>query len=100
MEIVLVATIRDAETFVACQRVRIDDLRRSNRVFPLLLHLGVHDEERVVGQVDCDLALFVRHAFSRVGLGEDAADAEFLDCIVVSIRPTFGTAVPVMSSGL
>jgi hypothetical protein len=37
--------------------VRIDSLSRSYRVFPFLLHLGVHDQERIVRQVDANLAL-------------------------------------------
>ncbi len=35
--------------------MRRDRLRRRDAVFPLLLHLGVHDQQRVVRQVDRNL---------------------------------------------
>jgi hypothetical protein len=57
MQTILVKTIRDIQPFILCKWVRIDSLSRSYRVFPFLLHLGVHDQERIVRQVDANLAL-------------------------------------------
>lgn len=54
-----IPSIRDIQPLVPGERVRFDGLCRCDAVFPLLLHLGVHDEEGVVREVNGDLAFFV-----------------------------------------
>ena len=50
-----VIAIRDVDTSVPGDGMRIYDRGWVDGMFPLFLHFGVHDEERVVGEVDGDL---------------------------------------------
>lgn len=88
MQILLVVPIRDIDALVASDRVWVDGLCRRDAVLPLLLHRCVHDQQRVVRQVNRDLALRVsasgigRLLHLLVGGGAvvacyDLADAEF-----------------------
>lgn len=69
-----IVAVRDVDPSVPCNGMRINGCCRRDAVFPFLLHLGVHDKERVVWEVDGDLALGV-FILARVG-GEDPADTE------------------------
>lgn len=57
MEAVAITAVRDINTPVSRDRVRINGRRRRDAVLPLFLHLGVHHQQRVVREVDGDLAL-------------------------------------------
>jgi hypothetical protein len=62
--------------------MRIHSLGWGDRMLPLFLHFGVHDQERVVGQVDGNLALYIRSALWRKRiwffvLGSNASNSEF-----------------------
>lgn len=59
MEVSSVVPIGDIDSPAPCYRVRINCLCWCDGVFPFFLHLSVHDQERVVRQVDGDLALQV-----------------------------------------
>lgn len=59
VELVSIVSVRDVDPPVPRDRVRIDGLRGSDAVLPLLLHLGMHDEQGVVREVDRDLARHV-----------------------------------------
>lgn len=52
-----VVAVRNVDAPVARNRVRVNRLRRRDAVLPLLLHLGVHHQQRVVRQMDRNLAL-------------------------------------------
>lgn len=52
----LVVPVRHVDAPVAGHGVRVDGVCRRDAVLPPLLHLGMHDQQRVVGQVDGDLA--------------------------------------------
>lgn len=81
MELRPVVAVGDVNPRAPGDWVRVNDLRRRDAVLPLLLHLGVHDEQRVVRQVDGDLApgVSVGVADGLTALGvprEDAPHAE------------------------
>lgn len=65
--------------------MRINGLCWRNAVLPLFLHFGVHDEQRVVWKVDCDLAFCIGFflgfllLFGGFFLRNDSADSE-LSC--------------------
>lgn len=67
-----IVPIRHIDPPVPGNRVRLNRRRGRHAVLPRLLHLGVHHEQRVVREVDGDLALGV----VVLVWGEDAADAE------------------------
>lgn len=50
-----VPAVGDVDAFVGSERVRRYCCRGRDAVFPFLLHLRVHHEQRVVRQVNCDL---------------------------------------------
>ena len=54
-----IVAVRDVDASVPSDGVRIDGGRRRDAMLPLLLHLGVHHEQRVMRQVDSDLTLGV-----------------------------------------
>ena len=60
MQIVFVAAIRDVETLVSGDWVRVDGLRWSNRMLPFFLHLSMHDEEAVMWEMNRYLTLSIR----------------------------------------
>jgi hypothetical protein len=53
----LVAAVCDVEPLVARDRMRRNHLRRGNAVFPVLLHISMHHKQRIVREMDSDLAL-------------------------------------------
>lgn len=55
MHVGAVVPVRDVDPLVPRNGVRIDGQRRRDAVLPFLLHLCVHDQQRVVWQVDRDL---------------------------------------------
>src|SRR4051794_10972955 len=74
MKILPIMAISDIDTLVSCYRVGDHSRGGVDTVFPFLLHLCVHYEEGVVGEVDGDGAAFS----GAIGvLGEDSADTEF-----------------------
>lgn len=78
--------VRDVDAPVSGDGVRRDRLRGGDGVFPRLLHVGVHDQEGVMREVDGDLTcqvgvlvlLGVGGAWGEGGRrrGQDAPDAE------------------------
>ena len=60
-----IVSIRDVDAFVSCNRMRVDGRGRVDAVLPLFLHFGVHHQQRVVRQMDRDLAFGIApHAVS------------------------------------
>ena len=45
---VAIVPVSDIDSFVTCNGVRINHRRGVNAMLPLLLHLGVHDQQRIV----------------------------------------------------
>lgn len=60
MHVRSVMTVRDVYSFVSRNRVRVYGKGRRHRVFPFLLHLGVHHQQRIMRQMDRDLPLCIR----------------------------------------
>lgn len=60
VQIIFIEPIRDVQPLVLRQWVWIDSLCRRNRMFPLLLHFSMHNQERVVREMDGYLTLGVR----------------------------------------
>lgn len=82
MQTVLVTTIRDIDPLVLGQRMGVDGLGRRNAMFPLLLHIGMHDQQRIMREMYTNLALGIcqRSIFLAVlvvVLGDNSAHAEF-----------------------
>jgi hypothetical protein len=63
MQIVLEASVRDIDSLPSCNRVRIDALCWRYTVLPLLLHLSMHYQQRVMWKVNCNLSLLVCAVF-------------------------------------
>lgn len=84
MQTLLVVPVGDVDPLVPRDRVRVDGRGGRDAVLPLLLHRGVHDQQRVVRQVDGELALGVGASLVVVVVaalvvmvaGDDLADAE------------------------
>lgn len=70
----LVVAVRDVDAPVAGHGVRVDGMGWRDAVLPGFLHLGVHDQQRVVRQVDGDLARGV--GIGVPVLGHDPPDAK------------------------
>lgn len=63
MQIILEASVRDIDSLSSCNRVRVDALRWRYTVLPLLLHLSMHHQQRVVGKMNCNLPLLICAVF-------------------------------------
>lgn len=59
MEAFAVVSVSDIYSFVARNGMRIDHRSRMNAMLPLLLHLRVHHQKRVVRQMYRDLAFSI-----------------------------------------
>lgn len=59
MKISFIISISDIDASVTSDRMRVDGLCRGDAVLPLLLHLSVHDQQRVMREVDGNLSLGV-----------------------------------------
>jgi len=57
-----VVAVRDVDSPVSSNWVGIDRQSGHDGVFPLFLHLGMHDKQGVVRQVDAKLTLSIRRA--------------------------------------
>lgn len=57
VEVRLIVPVSDVDALVSGNRVRVDGLRRGNTVLPFLLHLCMHHQQRVVGEMNGDLTL-------------------------------------------
>jgi hypothetical protein len=65
MQRLLITPIRDVNPLIPRQRMRLHRPRRRYAVFPLLLHLRMHHQQRVMREQNRDLALRVRHLPAR-----------------------------------
>lgn len=63
MEAFAVMAIGDVNPFIASDGVRVDGSGRMNAMLPFFLHLRVHDEQRIVWKMNCDLAFSVGSEF-------------------------------------
>ncbi len=84
MQSCFVISIRDIDPLVSSNGVRVNGLSGRNAVLPLLLHLGVHNKERIVGEMDGDLSFCIGFFFGSVFLGgvvifqgDDASNSKF-----------------------
>lgn len=59
MKIGFVIPVSDVDAPVPGYGMRVNGLGRSDAVLPLLLHLSVHHQQRVMREVDSNLALCV-----------------------------------------
>ena len=78
MHIGFVVPIRDIDSFVTSDRVGIDRGGGRHAVLPLLLHFCMHNQQRVVGEVDRYLAFgtSVGRFLRVIVLGENTPDPE------------------------
>lgn len=80
MQFLFIISICDIDPFNASYWMWINSLCWSDTVLPFLLHLGMHNEQRIVGQMNCYLAFRVCGFFGllrRRVLWDDAAHSEF-----------------------
>jgi hypothetical protein len=83
VECLAVVAIGDVDASVTSDGMRIDGCGRRDAVFPFLLHLGVHDEQGVMWQVNRELAFGIKVVVRVRGFvigvfvfGDDSSHAE------------------------
>lgn len=82
VEALAVVAVSDIDPLVSSDWVRINNWRWMNAVFPLLLHLCMHDQERIVWQMDGNLpfgvcSLVLRACVLFIVSGDDFAHSKF-----------------------
>ena len=68
MEALRVVPVGDIDALIASDGMRVNSRRRVDAVLPFLLHLGMHDEQRIVREMNGHLPLGICSSIIGIGL--------------------------------